>query len=63
MLTVYPCKTFIQNRGVGTRKGPGGQTLLKGTDKILTMLKFIPGSLEGQLHSSCAKFLPIIFLA
>ena len=50
-------------RDAGTRKGPGGQTLLKGTDKILIMLKSIPWNLEGQLHSSCAKFLPIIFLA
>ena len=50
-------------RDAGTRKGPGGQTLLKGTDKILNMLKSIPWNLEGQLHSSCAKFLPIIFLA
>ena len=50
-------------RDAGTRKGPGGQTLLKGTDKILSMLKSIPWNLEGQLHSSCAKFLPIIFLA
>ena len=44
-------------------KGQGGQTLLKGIDKILIMLKFIPWNLERQLHSSCAKFLPIIFLA
>ena len=50
-------------RDAGTRKGPGGQTLLKGTDKILIILKSIPWNLEGQLHSSCAKFLPIIFLA
>ena len=50
-------------RDAGTRKGPGGQTLLKGTDKILIMLKSIPWNLEGQLHSSCTKFLPIIFLA
>ena len=44
-------------------KGQGGQTLLKGTDKILIMLKSIPWNLEGQLHSYCAKFLRIIFLA
>ena len=49
------------SRDAGTRKGPGGQTLLKGTNKILIMLKNIPWNLEGQLHSSCAKFLPIIF--
>ena len=49
------------NRDAGTRKGPeGGQTLLKGTDKILIMLKSIPWNLESQLHSCCAKFLPII---
>ena len=29
-------------RDAGTRKGPGGQTLLKGIDKILIMLKSIP---------------------
>ena len=51
------------HRDAGTRKGPGGQNLLKGTDKILIMLKSIPWNLEGQLHSYCAKFLPIIFLA
>ena len=51
------------SRDAGTRKGPGGQTLLKGTDKILIMLKSIPWNLEGQLHSYCAKFLRIIFLA
>ena len=51
-----------RGRDAGTRKGPGGQTLLKGTDKISIMLKSIPWNLEGQLHSSCAKFLPIIFL-
>ena len=34
-------------RDAGTRKGPGGQTLLKGTDKILIMLKSIPWNLEG----------------
>ena len=50
-------------RDAGTRKGPGRQNLLKDTDKILIMLKSIPWNLEGQLHSSCAKFLPIIFLA
>ena len=45
-------------------KGQGGQNLLKGTDKILIMiLKSISWNLEGQLHSYCAKFLPIIFLA
>ena len=44
-------------------KGQGMQTSLKGTDKILTMLKSIPWNLDGQLHSSCAKFLPITFLA
>ena len=44
-------------------KGQGMQTLLKGTDKILIMLKSIPWNLDGQLHSSCAKFLPITFLA
>ena len=55
--------TTRASRDAGTRKGPGGQTLLKGTDKILTMLKSITWNLEGQLHSSCAKFLPIIFLA
>ena len=53
----------ILTRDAGTRKGPGGQNLLKGTDKILIMLKSIPWNLEGQLHSYCAKFLPIIFLA
>ena len=37
-------------------KGQGMQTLLKGTDKILNMLKSIP-------WTSCAKFLPITFLA
>ena len=45
------------------KKAGGGQTLSKDTDKILTMLKSTPGNLERQLHSSCAKFLPIIFLA
>ena len=54
---------IITRRDAGTRKGPEGQTLLKGIDKILTMLKSIPGNLEGQLHSSCAKIEPIIFLA
>ena len=54
---------LVRCRDAGTRKGPGGQTLLKGTDKILIMLKSIPWNLEGQLHSSCAKFLPTIFLA
>ena len=44
-------------------KGQGGQTLLKDTDKILIIFKSIPWNLEGQLHSSCAKFLLIIFLA
>ena len=39
--------TFIQanitlSRDAGTREGQGGQTLLKGTDKILIMLKSIP---------------------
>ena len=56
-------KYSVTIRDAGTRKGPGGQNLLKGTDKILIMLKSIPCNLEGQLHSSCAKFLPIIFLA
>ena len=64
---VTGCVTLTSNkikyRDAGTRKGPGGQTLLKGTDKILIMLKSIPWNLEGQLHSSCAKFIPIIFLA
>ena len=49
--------------GAGTRKGPKKQTLLKGTDKILIMLKSIPRNFRDQLHSSCAKFLLIIFLA
>ena len=59
------CINFnIAVRDAGTRKGgPGGQTLLKGTDKILIMLKSIPWNLECQLHSSRAKFLPFIFLA
>ena len=57
------CTLIALGRDAGTRKGPGGQTLLKGTDKILIMLKSIPWNLEGQLHSSWAKFLPIIFLA
>ena len=56
-------KTCSVRRDAGTRKEPGGQNLLKGTDKILIMLKSIPWNLEGQLHSSCAKFLPFIFLA
>ena len=45
--------SFLKHRDAGTRKGPGGQTLLKGTDKILIMLKSIPWNLEGQLHSCC----------
>ena len=57
---LWPCSVII--RDAGTRKGPGGQTLLKGTEKFLIMLKSIPWNLEGQLHSSYAKFLPIIFL-
>ena len=41
-------------RDVGTRKAPGGggQNVLKDTDKILNMLKSIPGDLEGRLHFS-----------
>ena len=62
MLLVCTCMLLVC-RDAGTRKGPGGQNLLKGTDKILIMLKSIPWNLEGQLHSYCAKFLPIIFLA
>ena len=27
--------------------------MLKGTDKVLIMLRSIPWNLEGQLHSSC----------
>ena len=48
----------VKNVKSGTperEKGQGGQTLLKGTDKILIMLKSIPWNLEGQLHSCCAK--------
>ena len=41
---VFSCNS---TRDAGTRKGPGGQTLLKGTDKILIMLKSIPWNLEG----------------
>ena len=33
------------NRDAGMRKGQGGKFLLKGTDKILTMLKFLPRNL------------------
>ena len=44
------------------KRGPGGQTLLKGTDKILTMLKSIPGNLESQIspiytYSATAGFI------
>ena len=59
----YLEKYKFASRDAGTRKGPGGQNLLKGTDKILIMLKSIPWNLEGQLHSYWAKSLPIIFLA
>ena len=41
-----------QGRRNEKRARGGGQTLLKGTDKILIMLKSIPWNLEGQLHSS-----------
>ena len=54
---------YCQGRRNEKRARGGGQNLLKGTDKILIMLKSIPWNLEGQLHSYCAKFLPIIFLA
>ena len=63
LLSSHDLKSVNLHRDARTRKGPGGQTLLKGTDKILIMLKSIPWNLEGQLHSCCAKFLPIIFLA
>ena len=59
----YILMNHVYCQGRRNEKRAGGQTLLKGTDKILTMLKSIPGNLEGQFHSSCAKFLPIIFLA
>ena len=54
---------FTNSGTLEREKGQGGQTLLKATDKILIMLKSIPWNLEGQLHSCCAKLLPIIFLA
>ena len=43
-------------RDAGTRKGPGGQTLLKGTEKILIMLKgsvafFLPQILTDHILS------------
>ena len=41
---VKMCKII---RDAGARKGPGGQTLLKGTNKILIMLESIPWNLEG----------------
>ena len=33
------CIALYKHRDAGTRKGPGGQTFLKGTDKILIMLQ------------------------
>ena len=44
-------------------KGQGGADFVEGHRQNLIMLKSIPWNLEGQLHSSCAKFLPSIFLA
>ena len=35
------------NRDAGTRKG-NEQFLLRGTDIVLTLLKFLPGNLEGS---------------
>ena len=45
---VFVLHVIYVNRDAKTRKGPGGQTLLNDTDKILIMLKSIPWNLEGQ---------------
>ena len=59
---IYSLAKWRRIGDAGTRKGPGGQNLWKRTDKFLIVLKSIPWNVEGKLHSSCAKFLPIIFL-
>ena len=44
---VWELVTDGVDRDAGARKGPGGQTLLKGTNKILITLESIPWNLEG----------------
>ena len=41
---------LIWNKGTPKPEKGRGQTLLKGTDKILNMLKSLSGNLESALH-------------
>ena len=50
---MYNAKNYIHGQGRQDEEKARGQTFLKGTDKLLTVLKSLPAwSLEGQLHSS-----------
>ena len=50
-ITGYATRPYNQGRR-NEKSARGGQNVLKDTDKILNMLKSIPGDLEGRLHFS-----------
>ena len=52
-ITGYATRPYNQGRrNEKSAGGGGGQNVLKDTDKVLNMLKSIPGDLEGRLHFS-----------